>query len=65
MLLLQLLIGPLDWTRKIETTPNREKKYIARNHATMKTRDLNKKFDFGFGPHLIAAGSVSGPGSAY
>src|SRR4029434_2831269 len=35
MLLLPLLIGPLDWTRKMETTL--EKIYIARSHAPMKT----------------------------
>src|SRR4029434_9409849 len=32
MLLLQLLIGPLDWTRKIETTYNRKKIYSAKSH---------------------------------
>ena len=36
MLLLQLLIGPLDWTRKIETTSSRKKIYSAKSR-TMKT----------------------------
>ena len=31
MLLLQLLIGPLDWTRKIETTSNRKKIYSTKS----------------------------------
>src|SRR4029434_9971650 len=37
-MLIQLLIGPLDWTRKIEKPHRVGKKYIARNHAPMKTR---------------------------
>src|SRR4029434_2947649 len=31
MLLLQLLIGPLDWTRKIETTSSKKKIYSAKS----------------------------------
>ena len=33
MLLLQLLIGPLDWTRKIETTSCRDKIYSANSRT--------------------------------
>src|SRR4029434_1614007 len=45
MLLLLLLIGPLDWTRKIETTSNRKKIYIAksRNNENSLGSWLNEK----------------------